>query len=148
MELNISIPLDEEGFIELECDYCKNRFMIHNTVYKDDANLHFFCPICGLPNDVSSFFCPEVLEAAQRKAINYALDEIQKALGPTIKKFNKNGLVKMSIQKPKKEPEKELYSPLNQYVVSHQSCCNVDVKVSEIDKQIGVYCPICGGSNL
>ena len=27
--LQISIPLDKDQFIEMECDFCKNRFMLH-----------------------------------------------------------------------------------------------------------------------
>lgn len=31
--MEISVPLDKENFIELECDFCKNRFMLHQDVY-------------------------------------------------------------------------------------------------------------------
>lgn len=32
--LEISIPLDKDGFVEMECDFCKNRFMLHqNELY-------------------------------------------------------------------------------------------------------------------
>lgn len=46
--MEISVPLDKENFIELECDFCKNRFMLHQDVYESDDNINFFCPICGL----------------------------------------------------------------------------------------------------
>lgn len=46
----IGIPVDIDGFLEMECDFCKNRFMLHKDVYGDEKNLYFFCPICGLPN--------------------------------------------------------------------------------------------------
>ena len=140
MDFTIEIPLDDDGFIEMECDYCKNRFMLHQSVYSDEANLHFFCPICGLPNNV--------LEAAQQKAINYMKDEIQRQIGPTIRNINRNGFFKMSLDVPKNEPEKELYKPINEYTISHQCCCNIDVKVLELDNLIGIYCPICGGTTL
>ena len=51
--MEISVPLDKENFIELECDFCKNRFMLHQDVYESDDNINFFCPICGLPNKIS-----------------------------------------------------------------------------------------------
>ena len=94
MEIKISIPTDEDGFIEMECDYCNNRFMLHESVYSDDANLHFFCPICGLPNGIGTFYCQEVLEAVRRKATNMMFGQIQKQLGPTIRKINRGGLFK------------------------------------------------------
>lgn len=54
--MEISVPLDKENFIELECDFCKNRFMLHQDVYESDDNINFFCPICGLPNKINTFF--------------------------------------------------------------------------------------------
>lgn len=137
----ISIPLDEDGFVELECDYCKNRFMLHKNVYESEENLNFFCPICGLPNSTNTFFCPEVLEKARQIAMNYARELINKQL---VKSF-KSKYVSIKTNKIKKEPEKELYVPINNYTTTHNQCCDVDVKVTEFDKEIGVYCPICGG---
>ena len=148
MEISLSIPLDNDGFLEMECDYCKNRFMLHETVYSDESNLHFFCPICGLPNEANTFYCPEVLEALHQKAMNYVYSEIKQKLGPSIRKMNKSGFIKMSLKVPKQEPEKELYTPANEYILFHHSCCGVEVKALEIDAQIGLYCPICGESRL
>ena len=148
MSIEIPIPLDEDGFIELECDYCKGRFMLHESVYSDDSNFHFFCPLCGLPNDINTFFCPEVLELAQQKVINYMNDEIKRQLLPSVKKFNRKGLIKMSLKMPDRQPEKELYAPLGAYSFFHQDCCDINVKALELDVQIGIYCPICGRSTL
>lgn len=148
MDLNISIPLDDDGFIEMECDYCKNRFMLHNSVYSDEANLYFFCPVCGLPNSINTFYCPEVLEAVHQKAENYLQEEIQRKFSSTMRRFNKKGPIKLSLNTPKRTPEKVLYKPINEYVLSHQCCCNIDVKVRDFDNQIGIYCPICGGTTL
>ena len=146
--ISLSIPLDDDGFIEMECDYCKNRFMLHQDVFLDISNLHLFCPICGLPNNINTFYCPEVLEAAQQKAMNYMINEMQRKLGSSIKRLNVSGLIKMSLDVPKQVPEKELYTPVNEYFLFHHHCCGVDVKALEFDVQIGLYCPICGGSEL
>lgn len=147
VSLKMSIPLDEDGFIEMECDYCKNRFMLHQDVYENEENINFFCPICGLANRINTFFVPEVLEKVQQMAMNYMLGELDKALGKSISQINKNGFIKMSMKTPKKEVEKELYAPSEGYVKCEKNCCNVDVKVKNIDKETGTYCPICGGMN-
>lgn len=44
ISLEISIPLDKDGFIEMECDFCKNRFMLHKDVYESEDNINFFLP--------------------------------------------------------------------------------------------------------
>ena len=144
LSLEMSIPLDEDYFIEMECDFCKNRFMLHQEVYESENNINFFCPVCGLPNKTNTFFVPEVLEKAQQIAMNYMLEEIDKTLGKSIKQINKSGFVKMSMKKPKKEVEKELYTPSISYTRCVKKCCNIDVKVKNIDKETGTYCPICG----
>lgn len=144
LSLEISIPLDQDGFIEMECDYCKNRFMLHRDVYESEDNINFFCPICGLPNRINTFFVPEVLEKAQQMALNYMLEELDKTLGKSIKQINKSGFIKMSMKKPKKEVEKELYTPSVNYIKCIKKCCSIDVKVKDIDKETGTYCPICG----
>lgn len=142
--LEISIPLDKDGFIEMECDFCKNRFMLHKNVYESENNINFFCPICGLPNNINTFFVPEVLEKAQQMAMNYMLEELDKSLGKTMKKINKGGLIKMSMKGAKKEVEKELYTPSYDYTVCTKECCYIGVKVMCMDKEIGIYCPVCG----
>lgn len=142
--LEISVPLDKDCFIEMECDFCKNRFMLHQDVYESEDNINFFCPICGLPNKINTFFVPEVLENAQQMAMNYMLSELERTLGKSIKQINKSGFIKMSMKSPKKEVEKELYTPSVDYIKCAKKCCNIDIKVMDIDKETGTYCPVCG----
>ena len=148
VSLEISIPLDEDGFIEMECDFCKNRFMLHKDVYESEDNINFFCPICGLPNKTNTFFCPEVLEKARQKTLDYVHAEIDRQLGKTMREINRSGFMKMTMKKPRKEAEKELYTPTESYETVYRDCCGVDVKVRNLDKEIGIYCPICGGTEL
>lgn len=147
ISFEIPIPLDEDGFIEMECDYCKSRFMLHENVFKNEDYLHFFCPICGLPNNIQSFYCPEVLDKAEQMIGNYMTDYMNQ-LFSDFNKSNNNDFFSMSIEIPQKEHEKELYTPPEEYDVVNTDCCSVDVKVRNIDKEIGIYCPICGGTYL
>ena len=148
VHFNVSIPLDEDEFIEMECDFCKGRFMIHKDTYENDENIHFFCPICGLPNRVDTFFCPEVLERAQQEAANYAMELLDKELSRSIRQINKSGFLKMSVNKTGRTMPKELYTPTDSYEIIHEDCCGVDVKIQNFDQEIGIYCPICGRDNL
>lgn len=47
--------------------------------------------------------------------MNYMLDELERTVGKCIKKINKSGFVKMSMKSPKREHEKELYTPSDDY---------------------------------
>lgn len=144
----IGIPLDEDGYLEMECDFCKNRFMLHKDVYGNEENLHFFCPICGLPNDTNTFFCTEVLEKMQQIAANYALSQIDAMLDQSFKGLNKSKFIKVTTKKSKPEPEKELYEPSQIYEMIKMDCCEAYVKTQNFDREIGVYCPICGGAMI
>ena len=142
--VEISIPLDKDGFIEMECDYCKTRFMLYKDDYENEDNLFLFCPICGIPNKTNKFLVPEVLEKAQQIAENYMLDELDKMLNKSMRQINKNSFIKMSVKKTERVQEKELYTPIDAYVICRNKCCGIDVKVKNIDKETGTYCPICG----
>lgn len=107
-----------------------------------------FCPICGLPNGINTFYCPETIEKAHQVATDWAMKEIQRQLGGTIKSINKSGFIKMDLKMPKKETEIELYQGVNDYIIHNTYCCSVSVKVKELEQQIGVYCPVCGGSEI
>lgn len=142
---NLNIPLDDEGYIEMECDYCKNRFMLHKDVFQNDNYLHFFCPICGLPNDVNTFYCPEVLEKAQQIAANQVLNKIDKMLSSTFRKTNsRKNLISLSVKVPKTEKPRDIYEYSKIYEKAKKNCCDVFVKVTSFDKLFGTYCPICG----
>ena len=149
VKLSFSIPLDENGYIELECDFCKTRFMILGDDFENKDMPFFFCPVCGLPNDLTTFYCPEVLEMAHQMAMEWAMKEINQKLGKTIKQINKNSsLFKIKMDTPKIKHPKELYKPVDKYIMHTTPCCHMDIKVRELDEQIGVYCPICGGSEI
>lgn len=144
----LSIPLDEDGFLEMECDYCKNRFMLTKETFESDDNLDFFCPICGLPNKINTFYCTEVIEKAQQVATNCVLDEMYRQCSKSFQKINKNSILKIDMKRPKHIHEIELYKPTYEYTKINLSCCNVTIKATMLDEAIGVYCPICGGTTL
>ena len=69
---------------------------------------------------------------------------MQRSVRIRIKKINKSGFVKMSMKSPKREHEKELYTPSDDYTKCAKKCCNIDIKVTNMDKETGTYCPVCG----
>lgn len=148
INFDLTIPLDQDGFIELECDYCNTRFMIIGNDFKNGDFVHLYCPICGLPNRLNTFYTSEVINKTYEIATELAMDYIQKSLGATVKKVNNNKSLKMELKVPQSKPNKELYKPANSYVFSHLSCCDFNMKVRLIDEQIGPYCPKCGGCNI
>ena len=85
ISLSVEIPLDSDGYTELECDFCKVRFMITGEDYETKDMPFFFCPVCGLPNDLGTFYCREVIEKFEQMAKEWAIKEIDRRLGKKIK---------------------------------------------------------------
>ena len=148
VSLPLSIPLDDDGFIELECDFCKDRFMLSKDTFESDENISFYCPICGLPNRINTFYTTDVLERARQQAQNYMIDEINKRFSGLSKKINRSGVIKLKMNNPKHIQESELYKPAIEYYKNKMACCNVLVKATNYDNEIGLYCPICGRTSL
>ena len=49
----IGIPVDEDGFLEMECDFCKNRFMLHADTF------HYDLPHQKMRTDFEEEYVPE-----------------------------------------------------------------------------------------
>ncbi|MEK4877895.1 MULTISPECIES: hypothetical protein [Paenibacillus] len=148
ISFDILIPLDTQGFMELECDYCKNRFMVLGDEFKNGDFLHMFCPVCGIPNHLNTFYTTEVIEKSHEIITQWAIDQIQKTLGASIKSLNKNKFIKVDMKIPKVNSNLELYEASNCYLKVNLECCNIDLKIREIDHLVGAYCPKCGGCHI
>lgn len=48
INMTISIPTDDEGYVLLQCEHCGIYFKVTPTDLKDDGVLHIFCPSCGI----------------------------------------------------------------------------------------------------
>ena len=139
-------PADDK--IGADYEWLSSQYDALAERFQDESFLHFFCPVCGLPNGTDTFYCPEVLEKAEQMALNYMYEEISRTLGQSIKKINQSGFLKMTMDIPKQEPEKELYQSVNEYDTVRLDCCHSTVKIQYLDKEIGIYCPLCGGAKL
>jgi hypothetical protein len=67
----VSIPLDEDGFLRRECPTCEQEFKWFNHTEGDpDAEQvdQYFCPRCGEPSGLDTWWTPSQLEYAQAAA--------------------------------------------------------------------------------
>ena len=46
--MEISIPCDEDGFVELQCHLCGEHFKLLAKDINDESNIDIWCPYCGL----------------------------------------------------------------------------------------------------
>lgn len=140
-KISISIPLDEDGFLELQCPFCNEVFRLDNDEVQSDDVLGIFCPNCGLTGELNDFYTDDVIESAQIAAMNLA----KEMLNESFKKMEKKsgGFFKVK-EKLKTEPEKIIFLKNKDVEPMFFTCCEKSAKVSFNLKENGAYCPYCG----
>lgn len=142
--MEIEIPVDENGFVLLQCHLCGEYFKLTAKDIKDESNINIWCPYCGLNG--KSYFSEEVLDIALKKAKN-AMDEmIYNAFKDIEKKMKHNKFINF---KAGKKPTQEVISPIKVKIDKLEQkkykCCNKVAKIKPLSIECGSYCPICGG---
>lgn len=144
MEFKIEIEGDSEGFVSFECPYCESEFKLNAQEYKEDANDKIYCPYCGLAKEKNEFYTKEVIEQANKIAMNHMYDEINKVFGKMSKNTNKNDFIKMKFKPLKKVNVEGIRT--EDSVEEPFKCvnCGKSVKVLFCDGKSKIFCSYCG----
>ncbi|SMC61872.1 hypothetical protein [Papillibacter cinnamivorans] len=142
IEMEISIPTDNNGYVLLQCPFCGEYFKLTPDDYEDEGILDIFCPSCGLCGE--NFITEDVLELAMAMTKNVAMDMIYDAMKKWEKQFD-SGLITFNAgKKPKPEPENPIQSGIEALTIIHLPCCQRTAKIKPMLKFTGCYCPFCG----
>jgi hypothetical protein len=90
----MAVPLDSDGFRRHECPNCERQFKSRPS-QDDDPVEHvdqYFCPLCGRPAGLDSWWTPEQIEHAQAAVMPEAMQAIQDALGGRLRRASTSGL--------------------------------------------------------
>lgn len=88
MNIDVSLPLDSDGFLRRECPHCMQQFKWHSGPANEEAERHasppaYHCPLCGQPAGHDSWWTQE------------QLDYIQAASAPAVTRFIDDQVGKM-----------------------------------------------------
>ncbi|MEG2013799.1 MAG: hypothetical protein RR063_11440, partial [Anaerovoracaceae bacterium] len=75
----ITLQSDENGLVTLQCDRCKSRFKVDCAFLNDELQGEICCPICGISNELNTYYPEEVVEQAKKIAIVEAEEMIKNA---------------------------------------------------------------------
>jgi len=144
--IEVSLPLDDDGYISRECPYCKMRFKVH----KDDFDgekfpEEIYCPYCGQSASKDEFWTSE--------QIKYFQDMVMcKVVAPELDEFDNNlkglnissGLLDLKVSIDREETTMPVApEEMGRMNLHEQTCCKTVIKVeTTLDK--GFYCLICG----
>ena len=126
MKYEITIPGDEDGFIQMKCPSCGEKFMISIDDYENEDLIELWCPQCGLIHE--SYIDDDIEELANRIIENSVKDLFNGFSKDLEKTFKNNEFMKVKAD----------------LTVKHFKCCNKDAKVSLQQEFSGCYCPFCG----
>ncbi|MEG1836009.1 MAG: hypothetical protein RR229_07830 [Oscillospiraceae bacterium] len=136
----ITLQSDENGLVTLQCDRCKSRFKVDCAFLNDELQGEICCPICGISNELNTYYPEEVVEQAKKIAIVEAEEMIKNAFKGLNSKYIK---VKTS---PTDRVDTDLVFKNKDYdmqeLVVH--CCEKKIALSPVDVAAGFYCPYCG----
>ena len=147
ISIPVSIPLDPEGFLRRECPNCQQEFKWYVT---DDGSAEpvnqYFCPLCGQPAGLDSWWTPAQLEYARGAAapaidefVDQSLDDVFKSL-----KSSKNIKVKKTGSYSSGTPvPAPLHDPCDMVIAVPPCHPEEPVKVPET-ALARIHCLICG----
>ncbi|MBO3674013.1 hypothetical protein [Streptomyces sp. NEAU-YJ-81] len=149
MDIQLTLPLDHDGFLRRECPHCVRQFKWHHGPANEEAEgqpapAAYHCPLCGQPAGMDSWWTQEQLEYAQGTAIPAATREIEQELRDAFKgasskhlRFDfKGGIDTPDVPAPLTEPD--------DMVIVTSPCHSYEpVKVPE-DASGPHHCLVCG----
>lgn len=71
ISISISLPLDRDGFLRRECPKCEQQFKWFSHQEGDpeaESVGQYFCPLCGAPSGIDTWWTPAQLEYAEAAA--------------------------------------------------------------------------------
>lgn len=135
-----TLQADENGLVTLQCARCESRFKLECSYLNDELQGDICCPICGISEQLKTFFPEEVVEGARKIAMMVADEMIKNAFKGLDSKFVK---VKTT---PTQRVDTDLNFKNKDYDMQNieVDCCNKKLGLMPTDVTAGFYCPYCG----
>lgn len=127
----IEIPLDVDGFADLQCPHCGERFRLRPEDYSTDEVPKVFCPSCGLPQDIH--YSDEIMAYAK----SVAKAQAERLIARKLRAFGNVRIRPQHID----EPPGPTNGTLEDVTLA---CCGRHAKINPLTAFTDPYCPYCG----
>ena len=173
IRINLSFPLDEDGFFRRECPLCHREFKVllekeeltdlaqkvvdffmldekekeANLSESEPSRIEFFCPYCGQRAPANSWWTQEQLAYVRTVTKNILAKIVNENLIRSLKRaFQRSSSGKGSVWFQGKEIEQQepwISPEVNDMKIFNLPCCRRKIKIEE-KWQGTVYCFFCG----
>lgn len=142
IQMEISIPTDDDGFVLLKCTLCGEYFKMKPSEMEADDVIEIWCPCCGLKSE--NYLTDDVIELALKMAKNGAMDKIFDEMKKWERQFKGNGISFKTGKQSEKEAETPIVAGVEALQVQKYKCCKREAKIKPLIKMCGSHCPYCG----
>ena len=102
MNIKISLPLDEDGYLDRSCPICERHFRWHDgpvgEVPSDAPETgSYYCPYCGEQSQMDAWWTREQVENMQRTAAAAVMPELTRELRETTNRISQSGFLKVKV---------------------------------------------------
>ena len=141
--MSISIPLDEDGYLLLQCPRCGEFFKVLSGDYEAEDIEDLWCPMCGIKSD--SFGPDEVIELAKAKVLNQVLGDFSSELAKIGQTTSRQSLIQMTVSSRfTEEREGDVLPSVDAFQVATCGFCGRQEKLKPLLKYVGAFCAFCG----
>lgn len=142
VDIQISIPSDNDGFILLKCPLCGEFFKLKPTEMEAEDVIEIWCPCCGLKSD--DYLTDDVIELALRIAQNIAMDGLSNKFKKLEEELDGSFISLQVDEEDTRELETPIVSVIDSLEVQKYKCCKRYAKIKPLIKMCNSYCPYCG----
>ena len=145
----VSVPLDNDGFLRRECPNCHREFKWHNGPANEEAERQpaaetFYCPLCGEPAGADSGWTAaqlDLIENATERYIGQELGDMFKGL-----ENSSNSFLQIKVDTPDvPDASDPLVEPDDMMVVTSPCHAWEPIKVPE-SHEGAIPCLVCGSA--
>lgn len=138
----MSIPADEDGYVEQQCPLCHQKFRATVTIVEEESSTKRWCPYCGLQSE--SFFTDDFIEYAQQRALDEFLMSLHKEMKSLERKTRGKTIEIKAGKAPKAEAPSRIIGKADDLMEIVCPRCSTEEKVQGIAAISGCYCTKCG----
>jgi hypothetical protein len=145
VHLEVSIPLDDDGYVGRECPECEQHFRVAHEDYDalpDDVRL--WCVYCGHQDDHSEFLTRQQHDRVMRAAGDFAMQLVGKTLDRSFSKAarrSRGSLVRITYRSKPFYP-KPLPGIDEERLVRERRCADCKLRYAVFGDHR--FCPVCG----
>jgi hypothetical protein len=149
VELAMSVPLDDDGFLRRACPTCDREFKwlpssnesATNEPSDEPSHEGYFCPYCGVQSDQNEWLTQAQVELAQSLVA-------RQVVAPMLQDFARqtrrsSGLMRIDVNYTVEDEPDPLIEPNDMRRVDYSCHPSEPLKIDE-DWTRAVYCLVCG----